>query len=113
MVIENGGFVMNASITAAFDNKNTTESIFEIQQNDQNNAGIANDGMATFYASLVGIGRADVRMVSDFLIHTILMIFDSVSGTMKELAQDQVTCIALNGKHLVKISRLYDWLKCI
>lgn len=67
MVIENGGFVMNASITAAFDNKNTTESIFEIQQNDQNNAGIANDGMATFYASLVGIGRADVRMVSDFL----------------------------------------------
>lgn len=66
-VIENGAFVMNASITAAFDNKNTTESIFEIQQNDQNNAGIANDGMATFYASLTGIGRADVRMLSDFL----------------------------------------------
>lgn len=66
-VIEEGGFTMNASIAAVFDNKNTGESIFEIQQNEQNNAGIANDGMATFYASLVGIGRADVRMVSAFL----------------------------------------------
>lgn len=66
-VIEEGGFSINASVAAAFDNKNTAESIFEIQQNDQNNAGIANDGMATFYASLVGVGRADVRMVGDFL----------------------------------------------
>ncbi len=66
-VIESGAFELNASVTAVFDNKNTRESIFEIQQNDQNNAGTANDGMATFYASLVGIGRADVRMVSDFL----------------------------------------------
>jgi len=66
-VIESGAFQLNASITAVFDNKNTRESVFEIQQNDQNNAGTANDGMATFYASLVGIGRADVRMVSAFL----------------------------------------------
>lgn len=66
-VIESGAFELNASINAVFDNKNTRESIFEIQQNDQNNAGTANDGMATFFASLVGIGRADVRMVSAFL----------------------------------------------
>ncbi|MFT3748990.1 MAG: RagB/SusD family nutrient uptake outer membrane protein [Agriterribacter sp.] len=66
-VIQNSGFKLNASISAVFDNKNTKESIFEIQQNDQNNAGTSNDGMATFYASLVGVGRADVRMVSDFL----------------------------------------------
>ncbi|MFT3949782.1 MAG: RagB/SusD family nutrient uptake outer membrane protein [Agriterribacter sp.] len=66
-VIESSAFELNASISAVFDNKNTKESIFEIQQNDQNNAGTANDGMATFYASLVGIGRADVRMVSAFL----------------------------------------------
>lgn len=66
-VIKSGQFELNASVSAVFDNKNTKESIFEIQQNDQNNAGIANDGMATFYASLVGIGRADVRMVSGFL----------------------------------------------
>lgn len=66
-VIESGAFELNAAISAVFDNKNTKESIFEIQQNDQNNAGTSNDGMATFYASLVGIGRADVRMVSAFL----------------------------------------------
>ena len=66
-VIKSGQFELNASVSAVFDNKNTRESIFEIQQNDQNNAGMANDGMATFYASLVGIGRADVRMVSGFL----------------------------------------------
>ena len=66
-VIESGAFDLNASVTAVFDNKNTREAIFEIQQNDQNNAGTANDGMATFFASLVGIGRADVRMVSAFL----------------------------------------------
>jgi hypothetical protein len=58
---------MNASVTAVFDNKNTRESIWEIQQNDQNNAGTSNDGMATFYASLPGIGRADLRMNNNFL----------------------------------------------
>ncbi len=66
-VIASDLFKMNAAVTAVFDNKNTTESIFEIQQNDQNNAGVANDGMATFYASFSGIGRADVRMVDEFL----------------------------------------------
>lgn len=61
-VIESGLYVPNASVSAVFSNKNTKESIFEIQQTDQNNAGTANDGMATFYASLPGIGRADVRV---------------------------------------------------
>ena len=66
-VIESGKYAMNASVNAVFDNKNTNESIFEIQQNDQNNAGTSNSGMATFYASLEGIGRADVRVSTDFL----------------------------------------------
>jgi hypothetical protein len=66
-VIESGYFKMNASISAVFDNKNTAESIWEIQQNEQNNAGSANNGMATFYASLPGIGRADVRITSSFV----------------------------------------------
>jgi starch-binding outer membrane protein, SusD/RagB family len=61
-VIQSGKYAMNASVRAVFDNKNTAESIWEIQQNDQNNAGTSNDGMATFYASLPGIGRADVRV---------------------------------------------------
>jgi starch-binding outer membrane protein, SusD/RagB family len=66
-VIQSGLFKMNASIAAVFDNKNTAESIWEIQQNEQNNAGTSNNGMATFYASLPGIGRADVRLVNSFL----------------------------------------------
>ena len=61
-VIASNKYKMNASVRAVFDNKNTAESIFEIQQNEQNNAGTSNDGMATFFASLVGIGRADVRV---------------------------------------------------
>jgi len=66
-VIKSGKYSMNASVRAVFDNKNTNESVFEIQQNEQNNAGQGNDGLATFYASLPGIGRADIRVLSAFL----------------------------------------------
>jgi hypothetical protein len=66
-VIQSGKYAMNASVRAVYDNKNTNESIFEIQQNDQNNAGTANDGMATFYSSLPGIGRGDVRIAPSFV----------------------------------------------
>lgn len=65
-VIESGLYEMGPSVKAVFSNKNTTESIWEIQQNEQNNAGTSNDGMATFYSSLVGIGRADVRVNGGF-----------------------------------------------
>jgi hypothetical protein len=61
-VIQSGYFQLSASVLAPFTNKNTSESIFEIQQNDQNNAGTANNGLTTFYASLVGIGRGDLRV---------------------------------------------------
>ena len=66
-VIESGLFKLNASVSAVFSNKNTAESIWEIQQNEQNNAGTSNNGMATFYASLPGIGRADVRVTASFV----------------------------------------------
>ena len=67
-VITSGKYKMNPSVSVVFDNKNSAESIFEIQQNDQNNAGQTNDGMATFYASLAGgIGRGDVRVSSTYL----------------------------------------------
>lgn len=66
-VIESGYFKLNASVSAVFSNKNTAESIWEIEQNEQNNAGTANNGMATFYASLPGIGRADVRITASFV----------------------------------------------
>lgn len=66
-VIASGNYKMNASVGAVFSNKNSAESIWEIQQNDQNNAGTSNDGMATFYASLPGVGRADVRVTTGFV----------------------------------------------
>lgn len=66
-VIQSGWFALNASVSAVFSNKNTAESIWEIQQNEQNNAGDSNDGMATFFASIPGIGRADVRIPSGFV----------------------------------------------
>lgn len=66
-VIQSGKYAMQASVRAVFDNKNTNESIWEIQQNDQNNAGTSNDGMATFFASLPGIGRADVRVAAGWV----------------------------------------------
>jgi starch-binding outer membrane protein, SusD/RagB family len=65
-VIESGFYGMNAAVMAVFSNKNTKESIFEIQQNEQNNAGQTNDGMATFYASISGIGRGDARVPANF-----------------------------------------------
>lgn len=66
IVINSGFYELNAGLLAPFTNKNTKESVFEIQQNDQNNAGQANDGLATFYASLVGIGRGDIRVSTTF-----------------------------------------------
>lgn len=69
-VIESGLFKLNASVSAVFTNKNTDESIWEIQQNEQNNAGTSNNGMATFYASKPGIGRADVRITASFVANS-------------------------------------------
>lgn len=66
-VIASGAYELAPIPLIPFTNKNTAESIWEIQQNEQNNAGQANDGMATFFASKPGIGRADVRMNTGFI----------------------------------------------
>ncbi|MEZ0612153.1 RagB/SusD family nutrient uptake outer membrane protein [Fibrella sp. WM1] len=71
-VITSGNYRLNPSVTSIFRNRNTQESIFEIQQNDQNNAGTSNDGLTTFYASIptpsgARIGRSDVRIISTFV----------------------------------------------
>lgn len=65
-VIKSGLYSLNASIASTFTNKFTNETIFELYNNDQNNAGTANDGLTTFYASLPGIGRSDVRILPAF-----------------------------------------------
>lgn len=68
-VIEEGGYsAPSANLMTSFKFKNSTEVIFEIQQNDANNAGSANDGLATFYADLEsGIGRGDFAVDSGII----------------------------------------------
>jgi starch-binding outer membrane protein, SusD/RagB family len=65
-VIASGEFSLLSNLEAPFRIKNSNEGIFEIQQDEQTNAGTSNDGLATFYASLPGIGRADARVNTAF-----------------------------------------------
>ena len=65
-VIQNSGKSLAGSVGAVFANRNGSETLFEIQQNDQNNAGTSNDGLATYFASDGGIGRGDVRILGGF-----------------------------------------------
>jgi hypothetical protein len=72
-VIANSGASLLGSVGAVFSNRNSTESLFEIQQNDQNNAGTSNDGLATYFAGYspngdqnVLYGRGDVYISGAF-----------------------------------------------
>lgn len=66
-VIESGNYSMANDIMEPFTKDLSDETIWEIEQDVQNNAGTSNDGMATFYASYPGIGRADVRVEASFV----------------------------------------------
>ncbi len=57
-----GGYdALNETPRAAFNNDSyTSEDVFMIQQTAISNAGQANAGIATFFASLPGLGRGDV-----------------------------------------------------
>jgi hypothetical protein len=59
-VIKNSGAVLQGSVAAIFANRNSGESLFEIQQNDQNNAGTSNDGLATYVAGYSPTGDQSV-----------------------------------------------------
>ncbi len=65
-VIKNSGRSLAPTLEAVFTGRNTSESLFEIQQNDQNNAGTANAGLATHYASIGQLGRGDVLVLPAF-----------------------------------------------
>ncbi|AMR28632.1 hypothetical protein A0257_17030 [Hymenobacter psoromatis] len=72
-VITNSGASLAGTLGAVFANRNSAESLFEIQQNDQNNAGTANSGLATFFAGYsptgdqgILYGRSDVQVDSSF-----------------------------------------------
>ncbi|RZK38761.1 MAG: RagB/SusD family nutrient uptake outer membrane protein, partial [Hymenobacter sp.] len=59
-VITNSGAGLQGSVGAVFANRNSGESLFEIQQNDQNNAGTSNDGLATYFAGYSPTGDQNV-----------------------------------------------------
>jgi len=59
-VIKNSGAALQGSVGAIFANRNSAESLFEIQQNDQNNAGTSNDGLATYFAGYSPTGDQSV-----------------------------------------------------
>lgn len=68
-VINNlGGYAaLHATPRAAFNNDEyTSEDVFMINQNPTSNAGQANTGITTFFASLPGLGRGDVYASQDF-----------------------------------------------
>lgn len=72
-VITRSGATLTGTVAAVFANRNSSESLFEIQQNDQNNAGTSNDGLATYFAGYspngdqgVLYGRGDVSINEDF-----------------------------------------------
>ena len=72
-VIAKSGATLAGTLAAVFANRNSAESLFEVQQNDQNNAGTANNGLATFFAGYsptgdqgILYGRSDVEIDSSF-----------------------------------------------
>ena len=65
-IIKSDVYHLNPTAASTFENKFTSESIMELYNNDQHNAGSSNDGLTTFYASLEGIGRSDIRILAPF-----------------------------------------------
>jgi starch-binding outer membrane protein, SusD/RagB family len=63
-----GENALNDNPRAAFNNDNyTSEDVFMIRQNINSNAGAANDGIATFFASLQGMGRGDMQVTQEHI----------------------------------------------
>lgn len=63
-----GSDALNDTPLSAFNNDNyTSEDVFMINQNITSNAGQANDGIGTFFASLQGYGRGDMQITEDHI----------------------------------------------
>ncbi len=71
MVIDSNMYTLPSSVELAFNSNTSTESIFEIQQTNNNNAGTTNDGLTTFYSCDVNTPgsatRGDVTIDSAFI----------------------------------------------
>ena len=70
-IIESGNYALMNDLEAPFRQKNSQEGVFEIQQNEQSNAGTSNDGLATFYSSYINntggyVGRGDLSIQTSY-----------------------------------------------
>jgi len=65
-VIKGSRRTLSPTLSSVFTGRNTSESLLEIQQNDQNNAGTSNSGLATHFSCIGQQGRGDVRVLSAF-----------------------------------------------
>ncbi|SMB97363.1 RagB/SusD domain protein [Hymenobacter roseosalivarius DSM 11622] len=61
-VIVNSGRTLSPTLQSVFTGRNTSETLLEIQQNDQNNAGT----LTTFFSSIGDLGRGDIQVLSAF-----------------------------------------------
>ncbi|MVZ65985.1 RagB/SusD family nutrient uptake outer membrane protein [Sphingobacterium sp. DK4209] len=71
-IIESGEYSLTANLEDPFRVKNSSEGVFEIQQNEQSNAGSSNDGLATFYSSYLNntggkVGRGDLSILNSYV----------------------------------------------
>ncbi|WP_312135839.1 RagB/SusD family nutrient uptake outer membrane protein [Sphingobacterium sp.] len=71
-IIESGEYALAKNLEDPFRIKNSTEGVFEIQQNEQSHAGSSNDGLATFYSSYLNntggkVGRGDLSILNSFV----------------------------------------------
>ncbi|MDM1048566.1 RagB/SusD family nutrient uptake outer membrane protein [Sphingobacterium hotanense] len=71
-IIESGEYSLASNLEDPFRVKNSSEGVFEIQQNEQSNAGSSNDGLATFYSSYLNntggkVGRGDLSILNAFV----------------------------------------------
>ncbi len=66
-IITSGDYSLIDNLESPFRIKNSNEGVFEIEQNEQSNAGSANDGLSTFYSNYLNnsggeIGRGDLSI---------------------------------------------------
>lgn len=65
-VITGSGKTLSPTLQSVFTGRNTSETLLEIQQNDQNNAGTANAGLATLFSNIGQQGRGDIQVLTAF-----------------------------------------------
>lgn len=93
-----GPDALNTTPRACFNNPGyTSEDVFMIRQNLYSNAGQANDGITTFFASMPGLGRGDVRIQP-----AQIALFEA--GDLRGGLEDNPEARVIN-----EISKMYYW----